>query len=75
MNQYIENASPQKVLYVAVAFMAVTWIGGKLSGTPASDTELIGLASIVVVYAILDHLYGIRRAIEQQNREAEGRRL
>ena len=66
---FLENLSPRQVLYRVIGFMAATWTGGLLTGRQTTDGELIGIAAIIVSYAALDHLHGIRRAVERPGRD------
>lgn len=47
---------------------ATSWVGGLAKGTPPTTLELLGEAALVVAYVALDHLYGIRQALERRDR-------
>lgn len=60
---FLENASAQKVLFTALGLMLATWLGGKVNGADIGNTELAGVAAIVVLYVVVDHLHAIRKAL------------
>jgi hypothetical protein len=68
MKELWRNASAERLLVIMIAFMAVAWLGGKLAGTEATNGEYLALAGLLIALALVDHLHGIRQALEGQKK-------
>jgi hypothetical protein len=62
------NVTAERLLIIMLVFGAADWMGSKLTGSTPSDSHFFLLAGLLTALAVVDHLHGIRRALEEREK-------
>jgi hypothetical protein len=54
-----------RVLVVAVGYGLVSWLVDTIIGTGAGESSFLLIMAVPVAYALIDHLHGIRAALNR----------
>lgn len=64
MNGWFTNVTADHVLRVVIGLTLATWIVGKVSDAPSTTGDYFYPSGLVMSLVVIDHLHGIRRALE-----------
>jgi hypothetical protein len=63
--QQLTNASAYRTIIAIAVVATVTWLGDLATGQTTSASSAYYGAALLVVYVVVDHLHGIRAALNR----------